>query len=116
VTHAVVGLDAGEKKMTQIIDRKVKVLSEDELLELIGSAPAGPAPKIPLTVSSKPGTAVPGGGKMLALPPPEEDLNSLWTDKWKPKHSSDIIGNPGPVEALRKFLTTWYEITKTRFA
>ena len=40
-THAVVGTDAGAKKLQQIEDRKdIKKLTEDELFELIKTSPA----------------------------------------------------------------------------
>jgi len=34
----------------------------------------------------------------------------MWTDKYNPQHSSQIIGNKGAVDSLREWLSDWEDV------
>ncbi|KAI3405701.2 rfc1 [Candida oxycetoniae] len=54
-----------------------------------------------------------GTGSQTRLPPiPKQEIsakNKLWTDKHAPKDFSQLCGNKGQVEKLRKWLGSWFD-------
>jgi replication factor C subunit 1 len=123
VTHALVGTDAGPTKLAKISERKLPILTEDELLAMIRAA--GPPP----TNNDDDGDVVVVTASSPATRPPTQQLPNtgtvtvtatatataaitaqpplLWTDKYAPKASGQVIGNSAAVQQLKDWLQNW---------
>jgi len=52
---------------------------------------------------------------LLAVSPGSSDRYSqLWVDKYKPKVSADLVGNPSAITVLKDWLTNWHSINITQ--
>jgi replication factor C subunit 1 len=103
LTHAVIGVDAGEAKSAQLKERRIPQLNEDELFELIRTSKAGPAnaPK-PKSPARPRAPAAPAAVAITSAPAGEPDY--LWTEKFKPQKVSELIGNAAPIARLQGWL------------
>ncbi|KXS17538.1 DNA replication factor C, large subunit, partial [Gonapodya prolifera JEL478] len=97
-SYLVTGQDPGEKKVEEARTKGVKVIDEDGLFEL--SKATG---KKKESMPAQPKTQRLHGGQKSA-----PDASSvLWTDRWAPKKSEDIIGNKKGVDTLKAWLKNW---------
>eukprot|EP00899_Mesostigma_viride_P017099 jgi/Mesvir1/25390/Mv01429-RA.1 len=135
------GEGLGESKMKAAKDKGVKVISEDDLLDMIRKCPVPEAKSKPATAATpapaaataakpsaspavankvvspqKPGTA-PLAGKLPGAPAagtPERRKgpvdNELWTTKYRPKVSRDLVGNQTQIAKIRQWLESWDEL------
>ncbi|TPX38378.1 hypothetical protein SmJEL517_g00196 [Synchytrium microbalum] len=126
-TYLVVGEEPGESKTKKATELKVKILDEDGLFELIATRPGkdGSAPekkKSAATIKKEKeiiksvneaqkaaSTPVASASGNVSRPPPP---SGLWTDKYKPKSYSEVLGNKGIIEKLAKWLKDWHSSTK----
>ncbi|KAJ3126974.1 hypothetical protein HK098_006941 [Nowakowskiella sp. JEL0407] len=116
-TYAVVGEAAGPKKLEKMEELKIKKLNEDELFELIRTAPA----KSEATASPAKGKAALKKGKSTVQKKEEaytkpvvqqkddgsKEEPQLWTVKYAPQSYQDLIGNKTNVDKLSKWLKDW---------
>jgi replication factor C subunit 1 len=153
VTHAIVGLEAGPAKLAKIEQRKIKVMTEDDLLNMIRAAgprpddyhsppstsatttetlsrpqhhPQQSSPVMKIEVIEDDDDAVHGviantskkGMPNFSSASPTHSTststtdnnsnNLLWTDKYAPTSSSQVIGNGSNVQQLKDWLQSWY--------
>jgi replication factor C subunit 1 len=113
-SYVVIGREAGESKLKKVRDLKLKTLDEDSLFELIEnsvekqaevprpSKKPSPRKKVPVTTSSSQGKE-----KNVEIPT-DKPISDMWTVKYAPTSSSDIIGNKGHIVTLGKWLMNWY--------
>ncbi|ELR24992.1 replication factor rfc1 c terminal domain containing protein [Acanthamoeba castellanii str. Neff] len=125
LTHAVVGTDAGAKKLEQIEARKAQglvALDEDGLFDLIRNSPEHrpSAAEIAKFNKQRKTEGAPAKPKALQtaaplLPSPtpasaEEEQKKgpeLWVEKYKPKSTKEVIANPAAVKKLQDWLQGW---------
>eukprot|EP00172_Hildenbrandia_rubra_P001471 Plantae.Rhodophyta-Hildenbrandia_rubra.ctg20246.p1 GENE.Plantae.Rhodophyta-Hildenbrandia_rubra.ctg20246~~Plantae.Rhodophyta-Hildenbrandia_rubra.ctg20246.p1 ORF type:complete len:725 (+),score=119.67 Plantae.Rhodophyta-Hildenbrandia_rubra.ctg20246:1578-3752(+) len=123
VTHAVVGTDAGEKKLAKIEQNNTPIIDEDELFKMISKTYKGPP------INDHPAEAMEVDGTNAASVSPSKAAFSasirpvprksaaelggssmgaeLWVDKYKPKTEKDLCANPTHMKTLTNWLTTW---------
>ncbi|UJR25499.1 hypothetical protein I4U23_006845 [Adineta vaga] len=133
--YLIVGRDGGESKQEKARDLKVKIISEDDLLEMIATRPgdditpkkqsiptshppppASPVKLKPTTLITK--NDVDKAKTSLATPPtPTNDSPTtpnlsvdestlMWADKYKPRTIKNLIGQQGEKSCVQK-LTVW---------
>jgi replication factor C subunit 1 len=112
--YAVVGEDPGESKMKKIKEYKIKIISEDNLLEMINRTKLAETDSVPTAVESEasqqqkptrissPSTSTSTPVYTTVQPSPE-----LWVDKYKPKTLQDILGNEKTINELKTWLNEW---------
>ncbi|KFD55293.1 hypothetical protein M514_03934 [Trichuris suis] len=114
------GRDAGESKSAKAKELGVKVLSDDDLYNMIRSKsakgpkkaePTSPSPKKKKKVSDVPSTAV---SSLKDEAPTEAKANQfdLWPEKYKPTTLKQVIGQQGPKSCLNKLLAwlrSWHQ-------
>lgn len=110
----VLGDNPGPSKMEKVKALGLPTLDEDGFLDLIRkSNPSGKtADMIGVNESSKPvvmpkSPPKPVKASKPAKPVHSNDLADLWTVKYAPQSSADLIGNPGIYEKLRSWLSGW---------
>ncbi|GAA5986053.1 hypothetical protein JCM10908_006386 [Rhodotorula pacifica] len=107
-SYVVLGSDAGPKKLELIKKHKLKTLDEDGFLGLIGNRKADPNDPKLLEAKKKEEAKVKEAAKALTLAKDApEHLTQLWTTKYAPQRLTDICGNKGQVEKLKKWLESW---------
>lgn len=89
------------RKHSTAVEKKVKILTEDEFLQKIENAPK---PKTSLTLAP---TLAP-----MEFPEwkPKAEVNEsemLWVDKYKPKSGAELIGSADLVKKLSNWLRNW---------
>jgi replication factor C subunit 1 len=111
------GRDAGESKTKKAEKLGTKILEEDDFYKLVDSA------KEKEEVETLP-PPKPKGKKRVA----EEDVEQkeekkgpaldtlLWTEKYKPKNTSEIIGNKETINKISTWAAEWKENFKRGFA
>ncbi|KAM0756309.1 DNA replication factor C, large subunit [Meredithblackwellia eburnea MCA 4105] len=115
-SYVVLGNDAGPKKLEMIKKHKIKTLTEDDFLALIGNRPSGADDPAYLEQKKKEEEKVKEQAKSLG--PKKDDSNtknSLWTVKYAPQKLADICGNKGNVEKLSRWLEAWPKSLKSDF-
>lgn len=94
--------EVGPKKMEDARSRGIIICDQEGLFEVIerslGGAPK-PKPAVEEKVFEAP-TAV------------ETDGYSMFSEKYRPKSSSQLLGNKGPIEQLKKWLTEYPKVSK----
>jgi replication factor C subunit 1 len=126
-THAVVGMGAGAKKLEKIKARKdITMIDEDGLFNLIRTSPGKKLDKTTIKklaasrkTSGPPTPSAPikeSQASTVSLPPEHEQDAQMWVDKYKPRSTRELIGNPGPINKLTEWLKAWTppEITTGR--
>ena len=97
--YAVIGMEPGKKKIERLGKFKDVIrIDEDGLFDLIRISPSG------LT------------GKPKALPKVQPHSKNakgtssvmLWTDKWKPNSTEDVVGNKGIIKKIKTWLRDWH--------
>eukprot|EP00808_Paulinella_micropora_P013838 g23963.t1 len=129
--YLVMGNEAGESKKAKAEAKGVKVISEDDLLEMIRTRPSHkPSEKEKQAHEKKQAAAAKKlekaktpeerkqeeiirketESKRVSLGASEADL--MWVDKYAPIASDQVIGNPGNVAKVKNFLLTWHTKAK----
>ena len=121
----VVGENPGPSKMEKIEALGLRVLVEDEFLELIRSksandhtdakanAPNDQNDAKATRISSRVEKEKPLPERLIAAPKEKSAplvilrSNSMWTDKYAPKSITELIGNHGIYEKLASWLSSW---------
>eukprot|EP01114_Cavostelium_apophysatum_P000024 TRINITY_DN1002_c0_g1_i1.p1 TRINITY_DN1002_c0_g1~~TRINITY_DN1002_c0_g1_i1.p1 ORF type:complete len:1069 (+),score=408.29 TRINITY_DN1002_c0_g1_i1:220-3426(+) len=132
LTHLIVGEGAGEGKLNKARENKnLAVITEDDFLNLLATLPAKklsadqkaksknvilpPSPDKAVS-NDTPGKKSPkkSPNKAVELPsepkPAVDPRYQLWADKYKPKTSAELVGNPTVVQNLMKWLKN-YKVT-----
>ena len=106
--YLIVGDEPGESKLKKAKEKRVEIIDEAKLLDMIRTNPAGKAPKIKKM-------KMPPKSKILPRKPSNINNNNnngrsmeLFVEKYKPTTSRDLIGNQANITRLRTFLQTWY--------
>lgn len=123
-SFVVVGENPGPSKMDKIRDLGLRIIDEDGLLGMIKeSNPSGvvlvvtqdgpvaeagltEAKVEPVKITKQVAKKTEEQLRSLAEPDPFRG-SQLWADKYAPKSSADLIGNPGIYEKLRDWLSNW---------
>lgn len=117
--HALVGSDAGESKLKEIKDRNIPIFSEDDLFLLID-----PNYTNNLQQTLPVDTPVSASTPILTHQTPQnqdfiisnhgkfntevsKNVNTLWTTKYQPSTSFEIIGNKSIIDKFRYFVKDW---------
>lgn len=103
-THALVGDFYGATKIDEIKAKKLRILNEDLFLEILRSSAPEKNPKA-TSVSAL--TPVTTASVVVPSANAETALHGLWTDKYAPRSTGDLIGNPGPINQIKQWLTAW---------
>ncbi|KAE8209669.1 hypothetical protein CF327_g6374 [Tilletia walkeri] len=114
-SYVVVGLEPGESKKKMIEKHKLPTLDEDGLFELIrsrGSAPLTADQKKKLKEEE---AKVKEAAKKLDKETAKIDPGALWTVKYAPRSTKDIVANKTQVEKLQKWLNAWPVSLKSGF-
>ncbi|CAO3597051.1 unnamed protein product [Absidia cylindrospora] len=126
-THLLRGRDAGQSKIEKAKSLGTKVLDEDGFYSLVeNSAEQKQSSMAPIeTVKPKPAVSK---GKAPATTPRSStssslsagkkttaDVDLLWTEKYKPTRSADIIGNKSNIERVSKWLAEWQDNRRKNF-
>ena len=134
VTHAIVGDLAGPSKINQLVERNIPMMNEDALFCLIRklSGELGQDEVLKNGVPKKESEGSLGKSSYAMAveelekvhPPPQSEavsltltlpspvhprISTLWTDKYKPKSSSELVGNHQNVSKLLQWLSNWDE-------
>lgn len=117
MTHLVIGHTYGTRKFATARERGLWVLDEDSLFQLIRKSAPHLNKSIPLVLSIS--LSSPAPSQNLAAAVKEVKLSTapttksgdvaaeLWTDKYAPRSSQELIGNHGAISAVREFLTSF---------
>jgi replication factor C subunit 1 len=109
------GRDAGESKTKKAEKLGTKILEEDDFYKLVDNA------KEKEEVETLP-PPKPKGKKRLAEEEPMEEKEApaldtlLWTEKYKPKNTSEIIGNKETIKKISTWAAEWKDNFKREFA
>ncbi|KAK4052399.1 DNA replication factor C complex subunit Rfc1 [Microbotryomycetes sp. JL201] len=107
-SYVVVGRDAGPKKLEMIERHKIKKLTEDQFLELIGRAPSKADDPAFIEQKKKEAAKIEKAAKeMVVDKDPALAKSQLWTVKYAPRQLREICGNKGNVEKLSRWLEAW---------
>ncbi|CAF2580968.1 unnamed protein product [Rotaria sp. Silwood2] len=117
--YLVVGRDEGKTKTEKAKKLHIKIISEDDLLEMIRTRPGtmnvdikSTSIKSPKSTVLKPidsSSFVPISSTKLKFY--KQDDGTLWVDKYKPTSLSQIVGqqtDKSPMKKLIYFLTNWH--------
>ncbi|KAF6004676.1 replication factor C subunit 1 [Cyanidiococcus yangmingshanensis] len=127
LNYLVAGADPGPKKMQVAASRPmITVLDEDGIFELIRerskhTAVAPPAPMIEpsasLSRSQRPSPprprAAPDGiakATVVTTIPKKAPATDLWTVKYHPRISTELLANPGVLKQLEDWLRAWGQV------
>ena len=123
----VLGNDAGPKKLDAIKKHKIKTLSEDEFLNLIGTRKGLGNGKVDEKTRKKMEREqeeikkaakemekrerqgkvdAKDGGKVV------DPSSQLWTVRYAPQNLKEICGNKAQVERLQQWLNDWYDFQR----
>lgn len=109
-SYLIVGEHTGKSKYSKAKEMNLKMIDEDGLWSLVSaSIPFKEA----LEKSRKDTVTVaePAHNKKVEEGTPKLQVNEmLWVDKWKPKSSSELIGNNALVENLKTWLSQWESV------
>jgi replication factor C subunit 1 len=121
LTHALVGNEPGPSKMAQITERGIPVLDEDALFELIRSSPEGKPDKKFLEKRAKAEKVAVEGKvqskeavKEIAVAAKQQvgQAPEMWTTKYAPKSSQNLISNAGAINKVKAWLKRWQDPAK----
>ncbi|UZJ54350.1 hypothetical protein CBS101457_003670 [Exobasidium rhododendri] len=109
-SYVVMGADAGKSKIDKQKQLKTKMLDEDGFLNLIAERSAGPV-KIDEATQKKLDDDRKKIEKAAAeMKPPAnatEGANPLWTMRYAPQNTKDLVGNGPSIAKLREWLHDW---------
>ena len=108
--YVVVGAEAGKSKLDKIKQLKTKVLDEDGFLQLIEERSAGPikldeATKKKMDEERKKIEKAAAEMKQTTSTP--SHANALWTVRYAPQNTKDLVGNGSAIAKLREWLQDW---------
>lgn len=106
----IVGKNTGKSKYNQAKKRNTKLINEDGVWSLVAaSAPykgnSGDSNAHVEKVSHVSQKDAPKSPMTKDAPLSRDD--QLWVDKWKPKRSSDLVGNNQLINVLKSWLSQW---------
>lgn len=119
------GSFAGRSKYNAAKSKGVQLINEDGLLTLVAASIPAIVSQVKMEDGEKEAMAIDagngsgGGTKTSSTVPPQQQqqsqkadttTNQLWVEKWKPKNSSELVGNPSLVASLRYWLQDWHNI------
>ncbi|ORZ24576.1 replication factor RFC1 C terminal domain-domain-containing protein [Absidia repens] len=119
-TYLLRGRDAGQSKLDKANSLKTKILDEDGFYDIVeksaGEKERGSTPVESTKASTTKSSASKSSSKLSKPKPstskatagdstPSNDI--LWTEKYKPKTSADIIGNKSIIGKLSSWLGDW---------
>ncbi|CAF3436423.1 unnamed protein product [Rotaria sp. Silwood1] len=124
--YLIVGRDASEGKTNKAREIKIKIISEDDLLEMIRTHPGDKSTskkQLPTTSKSSSTTLKRKSSSTVSKPIDEPDSiissttsvdksNLLWVDKYKPQTIKNLIGQQGEKSCVQKlivWLRDWYK-------
>ncbi|KAG6906768.1 hypothetical protein DXG01_012244 [Tephrocybe rancida] len=125
--YVVLGLNAGPSKIATIEKHKIRTVSEDEFLALIGSRKGGKVDEKTKKKMEKEEAAIKQAAKELEKREREERANvgsnanavdpksQLWTTRYAPQSLKEICGNKSQVEKLQAWLHDWQDSKKAGF-
>jgi replication factor C subunit 1 len=109
-SYVVMGQDAGKSKIEKQKQLKTKMLDEDGFLNLIAERSAGPlklddATKKKMEEDQK--KIEKAAKEMQASPSIASHENALWTVRYAPQNTKDLVGNGPSINKLREWLHDW---------
>ncbi|CAF3425832.1 unnamed protein product [Rotaria sp. Silwood1] len=124
--YLIVGRDASEGKTNKAREIKIKMISEDDLLEMIRTCPGDKSTskkQLSTTTKSSSTTLKRKSSSTVSKPIDEPDSiissttsvdksNLLWVDKYKPQTIKNLIGQQGEKSCVQKlivWLRDWYK-------
>ncbi|GAA6031539.1 hypothetical protein JCM8097_006509 [Rhodosporidiobolus ruineniae] len=115
-SYVVLGSEAGPKKLELIKKHNLKTLDEDGFLALIGtSASREDDPKYKAQMKKEEAKIKEQAKQMSLAKDAPEHMTQLWTTKYAPTRITEICGNKGHVEKLKKWLELWPKSLKSGF-
>ncbi|CAM2710786.1 unnamed protein product [Rotaria socialis] len=112
--YLIVGRDAGKTKTDRAEKLRIKIISEDNLLEMIQTRPGNTNVNIKPTFIKKPASDEnnsPVSIPLSKLKFYKSDDGILWADKYKPTSLGQIVGQQTDKSSMKKliyFLTNWH--------
>ncbi|ORZ41021.1 hypothetical protein BCR44DRAFT_1424220 [Catenaria anguillulae PL171] len=111
--YLVRGENPGESKTKKAAALGTKIVDEDFVLELIRTRKGKSEAQVE---ASKPKTQVKREMAVSTINETQASTASaLWTDKYRPTKSTEIIGNKGQIEKLKKWLEGFANARKSKF-
>jgi replication factor C subunit 1 len=127
------GSFAGRSKYNAAQSKGVRLINEDGLLTLVAASIPAIVSQVKMEDGEQEAMAIDadavgsGSGALTTKrastvpppPPPQQqqesqkannNTNQLWVEKWKPKNSSELVGNSSLVASLRYWLQDWDNI------
>lgn len=101
VTHVLIGDQFGGSKMKTILQRKLKTYDEDELLEIIRKSKPQDETR---TLPKRPDADL----VMLHRADSISQAHLLWADKYKPRASTELVGNLHLIDRIKSWLAEWH--------
>ncbi|KNE96098.1 hypothetical protein PSTG_10523 [Puccinia striiformis f. sp. tritici PST-78] len=118
-SYVVLGSDAGPKKLEMIKKHKIKTITEDEFLALIGSNASGEVDAKTIKKQEEEVKKVEQVAKSLgpAKGSVSETKSSgqLWTVKYAPKTLGDLCGNKTQIDKIQAWLHDWPKFRRAKF-
>ncbi|KAA1072447.1 hypothetical protein PGT21_034457 [Puccinia graminis f. sp. tritici] len=118
-SFVVLGSDAGPKKLEMIKKHKIKTITEDEFLNLIGSKPSGEVDAKTLKKQEDEVKKVEQAAKELGPPKgsvsEKTSAGQLWTVKYAPKNLGDLCGNKTQIDKIQAWLRDWSKFRRSNF-
>ncbi|WAQ87077.1 hypothetical protein PtA15_7A807 [Puccinia triticina] len=118
-SFVVLGSDAGPKKLEMIKKHKIKTITEDEFLNLIGSKPSGEVDAKTLKKQEEEVKKVEQVAKLLGSPKgsvsEKKSAGQLWTVKYAPKNLGDLCGNKTQIDKIQAWLRDWSKFRRSNF-
>lgn len=132
VTHALVGKEAGPSKLKQIQERNIPIIDEDGLFQLIKGLSCDSMEttltentqdyyesqekkkEIKNEIKKENNSTKSISNKKIfqslnasLSSPIVANISTMWTDKYKPMSSKDLVGNPSKILKLKNWLENW---------
>ncbi|CAF0814246.1 unnamed protein product [Rotaria sordida] len=124
--YLIVGRDASEAKTDKARQTNIKIISEDDLFEMIRTRPGDESPsKKQLSTTSKSSSmtvkrkssstvsqSIDDPGPIITPKISVDESNLLWVDKYKPQTIKHLIGQQGEKSCVQKliiWLRDWYK-------
>ncbi|KAI9190770.1 replication factor RFC1 C terminal domain-containing protein, partial [Polychytrium aggregatum] len=109
-SYVVVGDEPGPSKIAKIKELKLKTLDEDGLLDLIRKS----KPNVLAANRGTNTTLIPSSSSQGTMRHQQPNAE-LWTEKYRPRTINELVGNPGLVQKLARWLRGWDEYRRDGF-
>ncbi|KAI8335852.1 replication factor RFC1 C terminal domain-containing protein [Chlamydoabsidia padenii] len=111
--YDIVENSAGQKETT-MVEQVKKPIGKAKVAASVSLAPAT-TPSTPKHIPPPPAAAAAAASSITTKPSTSNDIDLLWTEKYKPKTSSEIIGNKTLIEKISVWLGEWQHNRKLNF-